>query len=133
MVSVSAGVTAAIRLLHCSDSACAYWPGLQVIYGVYSAAPPSLWFSPERPLVFGLMLCLVLCITFAAATIHGGLLSTLVGIARSGAGKQSAGPSESAKIEKDTASQELIEMRARAADMHSPMSPAAVVSSLKYK
>ena len=106
---------------------------MQVIYGVYSAAPPSFWFSPERPLAFGLMLCLVLCITFAAAIIHGGLLSTLVGIARSSAGKQSASYSENAKIEENTTSPELIEMRARAVDMHSPMSPAAVVSNLKYK
>ena len=133
MIFVCAGVATTVRLLHDSDSACAYGTGLQVIYGVYSAAPPSLWFSPERPVAFGLMLCVVLCITFAAATIHGGLLSTLFRIAPSSAGKQSASYSENAKIEENTTSPELIEMRARAADMHLPLSPAAIVSNSKYK
>ena len=77
------------------------------------------------------MFCLVLCISFAAATIHGGLLSSLVGMARSSAGKQSAGQSENAKLEEETTSQELIEMRARAVDVHSPMSPPAVIDKLK--
>ena len=52
---------------------------VQVIYGLYSAVPPSLWFNPERPLVFVFVTCLVLGLSIAAATLLKGLLSVVFG------------------------------------------------------
>ena len=48
---------------------------MQVIYGLYSAVPPSLWFDPEHPLAFALVACLVLGLSVAAATLHKDLLA----------------------------------------------------------
>lgn len=51
---------------------------VQVIYGLYSAVPPSLWFDPEHPFAFALMACLVLGLSVAAATLHKGLLAVVL-------------------------------------------------------
>jgi hypothetical protein len=45
-------------------------PMAQVIYGAWAAFPPSAWFSPEKPLAFTMMACLVLSSTTAAAWLH---------------------------------------------------------------
>ena len=54
---------------------------VQVIYGLYSAVLPSLWFDPEHPLAVALMACLVLGLSVAAATLHKDLLAIVLGAA----------------------------------------------------
>ena len=98
---------------------------LQVIHALFSAVPPALWFSPERPLVFGLMTCLVLGLSVVAATLLKGLLSTVMGAVRSSTAKVP----ESPKLTTAGPPRELIEMHARAVEVHSPMSPASALSA----
>lgn len=95
-----------------------------MIYSVYSAAPPSSWFSPQRPAVFSWMACLVLGLSVAAATLQKGLLSVAMGAAQ---GSSAATKPIAAKLTDPITSCELVEMQARAGDLHSPMSPASVL------
>ena len=101
---------------------------VQVIYGLFSAVPPSLWFTPDRPLVFGMMASLVLGLSVAAATLHKGLLSVALTAVHSAAAREPNTPKrESPKLSEVAASHELIEMHARAVEVHSPLSPAAAM------
>lgn len=105
--------------------------GVQVIYGLYSAVPPSLWFNPEQPLAFGLMACLVLGLSVTAATLFKGLLSAIMDAAQSGTLSAPSTPkqSDTPRLGEPRISHELIEMHARAAEVHSPMSSASAVST----
>ena len=103
---------------------------VQVIYALFSAVPPSLWFSPDRPLVFGVMVILVLGLSIAAATLYKHLLSIAMTAVHSGAAREPHSPKqESPKLLEAAASQELIEMHARAAEIHSPLSPVSAMSA----
>ena len=96
-----------------------------MIHALFSAVPPSLWFSPERPLVFGLMTCLVLGLSVVAATLLKDLLSMIMGAGGSGTAKVP----ESPKLTTAGPSREVIEMHTRAVEVHSPMSPASAPSA----
>ena len=101
---------------------------VQVIYGLYSAVPPSLWFSPERPLVFAMMACLVLGLSVVAATLLKGLLSIASSAAHSIAAKEPSTPEQDIpKLTGAAVPHELIEMHARAVEVHSPLSPASAM------
>ncbi len=101
---------------------------VQVIYGLYSAAPTSLWFNPERPLVFAMMACLVLGLSVAAATLLKGFLAIALNAAHSIAAREPSSPKQdTAKLTGAAVPHELIEMHARAVEVHSPLSPASAM------
>ena len=99
--------------------------------GPGSGWPPSLWFNPEQPLAFGLMACLVLGLSVTAATLFKGLLSAMMDAAQSGTLSAPSSPkqSDTPKLGEPRISHELIEMHARAVEVHSPVSSASAVST----
>ena len=77
------------------------------------------------------MACLVLGLSIAAATVFKGLLSAIMGAAQSDTLSAPSTPqqSDTPKLGEPRISHELIEMHARAVEVHSPMSSASAAST----